>query len=236
LPAEFALFTGDIIDVDLSEVAQAQPAVAAETAQAIEAETEARAEALVMAAAERGSDPNSAIEVLLVNGQIVSQDGRLADGGEVWYAVTTSDIDDRYIREGGAEDAQPSRPPLDMTLFFTPVDANTVESMVMELFPADYATHWSHGHIYRFGLPDDLEDEVLHAAPFGAGTVAVVDDEKETDRPLYSFLSEEGAPVGKMNWSGRAFENETILVRIANDTGEPVDFVLYTADVENFGQ
>jgi hypothetical protein len=210
--------------------------VTAETAEAETAETEieAMAEAMVMAAAERGSDPNHAIEVLLANGQIVSQDGRLADGAEVWYAVTTSDIDDRYIRPGVPEDDQLSRPPLDLTLFFTPVDGNTVDSMVMELFPADYATHWSHGHIYRFGLPDDLEDEVLHAAPFGAGTVAVVSGEDEDDT-IYSFLSEDGAPVGELNWSGRAYANETILVRIANDTDEPVDFVLYTADVEGFG-
>jgi hypothetical protein len=235
LPADFALFSGDITDVDLSEVAQDQPAVAAETAQAMEAETEAMAEALVMSAVERGSDPNHAIEVLLVNGQIVSQDGRLADGEEVWYAVTTSDIDDRYIRQGVPEDDQLSRPPLDLSLFFTPVDGNTVDSMVMELFPADYDTHWSHGHIYRFGLPDDLEDEVLHAAPFGAGTVAVISGDDEGDT-IYSFLSEDGAPVGELNWSGRAYENETILVRIANDTGETVDFVLYTADVEGFGE
>jgi hypothetical protein len=232
---DFALFSGDIGDIDLSEVAQSQPAVAAETAQAMEAEVEAMAQAMVMAAVERGSDPNYAIDVLVANGQIVSQDGQLADGDEVWFAVTTSDIDDRYIRLGGSEDDQLSRPPLDMTLFFTPVDGNTVDAMVMELFPANYATHWSHGHIYRFGLPDDLEDEVLHAAPFGSGTVAVVSGDDEGDS-IYSFLSEEGAPVGKLQWSGRAYENETILVRVANDTGEPVDFVLYTADVADFGE
>jgi hypothetical protein len=229
---DFALFSGDIGDVDLSQVAQTQPAVAAETAQAMEAETKAMAEAMVMAAVERGSDPNYAIDVLLVNGQIVSQDGRLADGDEAWFAVTTSDMDDRYIRLGGSEDSQLSRPPLDMSLFFTPVDGNTVDSMVMELFPANYATHWSHGHIYRFGLPDNLKDEVIHAAPFGAGTVALV---SENDNTIYSFLSEGGAPVGELNWSGRAYENETILVRVANDTGAPVDYVLYTADVADFG-
>jgi len=232
---DFALFSGDIVDVDLSEVAQAQPAVAAETAQAMEDETAAMAEALVMASVERGADPNNPIDMFLLNGQLVSQEGQVADRDEVWYAITTSDVDDRYIRQGGSEDDQEARPPLDLSLFFTPVDGNTVDSMIMELFPANYATHWSHGHIYRFGLPDDLEDDVIHAAPFGAGTVAVVSGEDEDDT-IYSFLSEDGAPVGKLNWSGRAYENETILVRIANDTGDPVNYVLYTSDVSNFGE
>ena len=231
---DFALFSGDIDDVDLSEVAQAQPAVAAETAQLMEAEVEAMAESMVMAALERGSDPNHPIEVLLVNGQIVAQNGQVPASDEVWFAVTTSDIDDRYINQGGSEEDEVARPPLDMTFLFTPVDGNTVDQISMELFPASYATHWSHGHLYRFGLPDDLEDELLHAAPFGMGTVAVVSGEDE-DTTIYSFQSEDGAPVGKMNWSGRAFANETILVRVANDTDAPLDFVLYTADVENFG-
>ena len=231
LAKDYALFNGDIGDVDLSQVPQTQSAVAEEMAMA---ETRAMAEELVMASLMAGTDPNHPLQVFLVNGQVVSQNGRIPDSDEVWFAVTTSDIDDRYINQGGSEADQLDRAPLDLTLFFTPVEGNTVDKVQMELFPASYATHWSHGHIYRFGLSDDEEDELVHSAPMGRGSLAVVDGANEDDQVLY-FQAEDGAPVGKLNWSGLAFQNETILVRVANDTGQPIDYVLYTADVADFG-
>jgi hypothetical protein len=224
---DYSLFSGDIGEVDLSQNQVAQTKTAA-----VAAET-AVAEEMAMAALPAGIDPNHPIQMMLVNGQIVAQTGQLAAAQDVWFAVTTSDIDGRFVDQDGPEEDRLARSPLDLTLFVTPIEGNTVEKIDLEIFRADYATHWSHGHVYRIGLPESDQEDIEHAAPFGTGSVSVVTG--EDDNSFYSFLAEGAASVGKVTWSGRANANETFLVRIANGTGADIDFTLYTADIVDFG-
>ena len=134
--------------------------------------------AAVSADVPAGIDPNNPIQVVVGDAQTVAQTGQLAPLQEVWFEVTPPDFfrPEDTLDYNVREDSLESVPPLDMTLFVTPIDGNEIQGIKMDLFPAGYAQHYSHGHIYRLGLTDAEEAELVHAAPFGAGTVALVSE------------------------------------------------------------
>ncbi len=175
-----------------------------------------------MAKLPAGIDPNHPIEIAMVPGQTIVKTGKLAAGQETWFAVKVSDVYDRYTDSEDGED----RPPLDLTLFVTPVDGNKTRHISMDLFPGSYAQHWSVGHLYTVDLDYDDDAKDLPPAPFGAGRVIDRADEDEV------YVTGEGDPLlGTLKWSGRVTDNEFFLVRISNGNGSAVDYTLYTDDI-----
>lgn len=175
-----------------------------------------------MAKLPAGIDPNHPIEIAMVPGQTIVKTGKLAAGQETWFAVKVSDVYDRYTDDEDGED----RPPLDLTLFVTPVDGNEIQHISMDLFPGSYAQHWSVGHLYTVGLDYDDDAKDLPPAPFGAGRVVDRADQDDI------YVTGEGdSRVGQLTWSGRVTNNEPFLVRISNDNGSAVDYTLYTDDI-----
>jgi hypothetical protein len=167
-------------------------------------------------------DPIHPIEIAMFPGQTIVEKGKLAAGQETWFLMKVSDVYDRYTDDENGED----RPPLDLTLFVTPVDGNKVRHIRLDLFPGSYARHWSDGHLYTEGL--DYGDDANHLppAPFGAGRVV---DRAGED---HVYVTGEGDPrVGQLTWSGRVTDNAYFLVRIQNGNGSAVDYTLYTDDI-----
>lgn len=172
-----------------------------------------------MAKLPAGIDPNYPIEIVLAPNQTSLNTGNLAAGQETWFAVKVNDL----YAQSDDEDNDKDRPPLDLTLFVTPIDNNKIRHIRMDLFPGSYAQHWSVGHLYRDDVDNDYEDMVT---PFGAGRVV---DRAEEDEV---YITGEGDPlVGALTWSGHINNNEIFLVRIQNGNGSAVDYWLYTDDI-----
>jgi hypothetical protein len=177
----------------------------------------------VLAAPPAGSDPNNPFALGVAPDETVVRTGELEAGEEVWYAITVTDAAGLYT-DAVDGDNRVDKPPLDLTLAVTPVDGNTIQKIRMELFPASYADHWSHGHIFVEGA--DTDDEEFHSFPFGMGTMV--------DRAVENFTlgNADGDPrLGTLVWSGNVSDKETVLVRVANENGSAVDYALYTDNI-----
>jgi hypothetical protein len=175
-----------------------------------------------MAKLPAGIDPNHPIQIAVVPGQTMAKTGKLAAGQEAWFSVKVSDVYNRFTDDEDGED----RPPLDLTLFVTPVDGNKARHIRMDLFPGNYAGHWSAGHLYKESLDYSDDDNDLPPAPFGVGRM--VDRAVEDD----VYINVQGDPLlGQLTWSGRVTDNEFFLVRISNGNGSAVDYTLYTDDI-----
>jgi hypothetical protein len=185
--------------------------------------------ATVLAAPPAGPDPNTPTSVMIAADQVVSRTGHLAPGQETWYAVQVYDVAGRYAEEkhgnGGPDrTAAVSRPPLSLTLFVTGGSGDGVNHMAMDLFRADYARHWSHGHIFVDALTDRQQQALEHAAPFGAGSVVV----RSGPDSIFSGSRQVDASVGQMIWSGNVENGQPVLILVRNGNAFPVDFKLYT--------
>jgi hypothetical protein len=175
-----------------------------------------------MAKLPAGIDPNHPIQIAVVPGQTIAKTGKLEAGQEAWFSVKVSDVYDRFTDDEDGKD----RPPLDLTLFVTPVDGNKARHIRMDLFQGNYAGHWSAGHLYTESLDYSDDDNDLPPAPFGVGRM--VDRAVEDD----VYINVQGDPLlGQLTWSGRVTDNEFFLVRISNGNGSAVDYTLYTDDI-----
>jgi hypothetical protein len=173
-----------------------------------------------MAKLPAGIDPNHPLEIALAPNQTGLKTGQLAAGQEAWFAVKVTDL---YALSAEDSDDDDGRLPLDLTLFVTPVDGNKIHKIRMEIFPGSYASHWSVGHLYTDGLDDDDADYAAAVTPFGVGRAV---DRVAED---HHYKTGEGDPlVGSLVWSGDVINNDTILVRILNDNGAPVDYWFFT--------
>jgi len=157
--------------------------------------------------------------------ETVARSGELAPGQEKWFEVTVDDVAGLYANTGAdIDDDGLDKAPLDLTLFVTPVDGNTVQQIRMDIFPASYAAHWSHGHAFDESL---IGDDELHAVPFGAGRI--VERDEVSDVFYYTNDDDTGdQSLGTLTWSGNINNGEMFLVRIANGNGSPADYTLVT--------
>jgi hypothetical protein len=177
----------------------------------------------VLAAPPAGADPNNPFALRVAPDETVVRTGELEAGEEVWYAITVTDAAGLYT-DGVDGDNRVDKPPLELTLAATPVDGNTVQKIRMELFPASYANHWSHGHIFVEGA--DTDHEEFHSFPFGMGTIVDRADES------FALGNADGDPrLGTLVWAGNVNDKETVLVRVANENGSAVDYALYTDNI-----
>jgi hypothetical protein len=156
--------------------------------------------------------------------------GELAPGQDVWYQLTVDDVAGLYANSGAdIDDDGLDQVPTELTVFVTPVDSNTVQKIRMDIFPASYASHWSHGHAFDESL---IGDDELHAVPFGAGRI--VERGEESDFFYYTYDDDAGDRfLGTLTWSGKVNNAEPFLVRIANGNGSPADYTLITDQVFN---
>jgi len=220
---DYRLYTDNIIDNELGET---------QTTASTSTSTPSLLATLRVAA---GTDPNNPIGFAATPDESVVRAGQLAAGEEVWYAVTVSDPAGLYLSSGSdIDDDDLDLVPFDFTLFVTPVDGNTIQQISMELFPASYAAHWSHGHAFDESLLFDLDEDGddVHAVPFGAARI--VDRTEESDAFYYTSSTDDGDPfLGTLVWNGSVYNADTLLVRIANGNETPADFILVTDEAFN---
>jgi hypothetical protein len=174
------------------------------------------------AASQVGIDPNSPIAVSIVPGQDVSETGALAPGQQVWYSITVNDVNGRYVDKDSSNKLD--QPPLDLSLYTTPGNGNSIDHMQMDLFSANYAQEWSHGQIWVPGMKTDVSDRP-NVAPFGAGSVVTNSDKSDNNS---------GNPnVGELTYTGNVISGNTVLVLLQNNNPYPVSYHLYTANMTN---
>jgi hypothetical protein len=174
------------------------------------------------AASQVGIDPNSPIAVSIVPGQDVSETGTLAPGQQVWYSITVNDVNGRYVDKDSSNKLD--QPPLDLSLYTTPGNGNSIDHMQMDLFSANYAQEWSHGQIWVPGMKTDVSDRP-NVAPFGAGSVVTNSDKSDNNS---------GNPnVGELTYTGNVISGNTVLVLLQNNNPYPVSYHLYTANMTN---
>jgi hypothetical protein len=174
------------------------------------------------AASQAGIDPNSPIAVSIVPGQDVTETGTLAPGQQVWYSITVNDTNGRYVNKDGSKKLD--QPPLDLSLFATPGNGNSIDHVQMSLFSGNYAQEWSHGQIWTPGMKTDVSDRP-NVAPFGTGSVVTNSDRSDTNPGDQN--------VGELTYSGNVISGETILVLIQNGNPYPVSYHLYTTNMAN---
>jgi hypothetical protein len=173
------------------------------------------------AASQAGIDPNSPIAVSIVPGQDVTETGQLAPGQQVWYSITVNDVNGRYVNKDGS--IKIDQPPLDLSLFATPGNANSIDHVQMSLFSGNYAQEWSHGQIWTPGMK--TERDMPNVAPFGTGSVVTNGGRSDTNP---------GNPnVGELTYGGNVISGQTILVLIQNGNAYSVSYHLYTANLNN---
>jgi hypothetical protein len=174
--------------------------------------------ATASAASQVGIDPNHPIALSIVPGQNVTETGQLAPGQQVWYTITVNDMNGQYVNKDSS--SKIDQPPLDLSLFVTPGNGNSIDHIQMALFPANYAQEWSYGEIWTTGMK--TEKDLPNVAPFGTGSVVVSSDKNPGD-----------PNVGELTYSGNAINGQTILVLVENDNAYPVSYHLYTTNVTN---
>jgi hypothetical protein len=183
------------------------------------------------AASQVGIDPNHPIAVSIVPGQDVTETGTLAPGQQVWYSIKVNDVNGRYAKTDNDQDRASEnqegiqdQPPLDLSLFATPGNGNSIDHVQMDLFSGKYAQEWSQGQIWVPGMKTDVSDRP-NVAPFGAGSVVTNSDKSDKNT---------GDPnVGELTYSGNVISGETVLVLLQNNNPYPVSYHLYTANMTN---
>ena len=220
---DYALFTDQIVNAETDQF------IGAEADEAGPAGTIVAAE-IAIAELSAGIDPNNAIPLSVAPDENVSRSGELAPGQEMWFALTVDDVAGLYLNNGAdIDDDGLDRVPVELTLFATQVDGNTIQEIRMDLFPASYASHWSHGHGFDESM---LGDDDLHAVPFGAGRI--VERGEQSDFFYYTYDDDAGDPfLGTLTWSGNVNDGEMFLVRVENGNGSPVDYTLVTDQAFN---
>jgi hypothetical protein len=174
------------------------------------------------AASQVGIDPNSPIALSIVPGQDVSETGTLAPGQQVWYSITVNDVNGRYVDKDSSNKLD--QPPLDLSLYTTPGNGNSIDHVQMDLFAGKYAQEWSNGQIWVPGMKTDVSDRP-NVAPFGAGSVVTNGDKSD---------SNSGNPnVGELTYSGNVISGNTVLLLVQNNNPYPVSYHLYTANMTN---
>ena len=183
-----------------------------------------------LAAPPAGIDPNNPTKLSVVPGESAVRMGQLGPGEEVWYEVTVNDLAGLYLNSGADIDEDNiDRVPLDLTVFVTPVDGNTLQQIRLDLFSASYASHWSHGHGFNESM---IGDDELHAVPFGAGRI--VERDEVSDPFYYTYDGDAGdQSLGTLAWSGNVENAEPFLVSLRNDNGSTIDYALFTDQVFN---
>lgn len=176
-----------------------------------------------------GTDPNYPLAITLNPNQVTFKTGQLATGQETWFAVKVTDLyalSAANRHNDDDDDDDDGRLPLDLTLFVAPIDGNQIHKIRMEIFPGSYASHWSVGHLYTDGLDDDDVDYAAAVTPFGVGRAV---DRVDED---HHYKTGEGDPLlGSLVWSGDVINNETVLVRVLNDTGASVSYWFFTGHI-----
>ncbi len=174
------------------------------------------------AASQVGIDPNHPIAVSIVPGQDVSETGTLAPGQQVWYSITVNDVNGRYVDKDSRNKLD--QPPLDLSLYATPGNGNSIDHVQMDLFSGKYAQEWSNGQIWVPGMKTDVSDRP-NVAPFGAGSVVTNSDKSDNNS---------GNPnVGELTYAGNVISGNTVLVLLQNNNPYPVSYHLYTANMTN---
>ena len=140
-----------------------------------------------------GTDPNFPIMMDLAPREVNLYQGKVAAQSDRWFEVSVTDL-------GGD-----SRQPLDLTLFATPSDGNVVHELHMDLFPGNYAEHWSRGEGERI-------------ANFGAGRIVSRDGDDLT---------------GELIWNGVLYNGDRYYVRIRNNNPFEMDYWLFSGDITN---
>ena len=196
------------------------------------------------ATVQAGSDPNHPIALSITAGQDMPETGTLAPGQQVWYVITVNDPNGTYVSNNEKNENAPGadsdknnstdveqkdttpgldQPPLNLSLFVTPGNGNSINKVQMNLFQDSYAQQWSAGNIYTPGM-----DNSAAVAPFGAGSVVTY----ETDTHNRSTFH--GDPnVGELVYGGRMINGQPVLVEIQNGNAFPVSYHLYTAHLTN---
>lgn len=175
------------------------------------------------AASQAGIDPNHPIAVSIVPGQDVTETGQLAPGQQVWYSITVNDVNGRYVEKDSSNKLD--QPPLDLSLYATPGNGNSIDHVQMDLFSANYAQEWSHGQMWTPGMNTTDVSDRPNVAPFGAGSVVTNSDKSDNNS---------GNPnVGELTYSGNVISGETVLVLIENDNAYAVSYHLYTTNLNN---
>jgi hypothetical protein len=174
------------------------------------------------AASQVGMDPNHPIAVSIVPGQDVTETGTLAPGQQVWYSIQVNDVNGRYVDKDSTHKLD--QPPLDLSLYATPGNGNSIDHVQMDLFSGKYAQEWSTGQIWTPGMKTDVSDRP-NVAPFGAGSVITNSDKSDNNS---------GNPnVGELTYSGNVISGNTILLLVQNNNPYPVSYHLYTANMTN---
>ena len=119
--------------------------------------------------------------------------GRLCSGCEHWYRFSRSDGNPKTEEYAV------------FTMFYTPVDGNTINQTRFEVYPAGQLELW------RRGTPDEM-------MPMGEGSLVW-----RTADPL----------VGQRLWAGVVFEGDVYYLRVVNDSRAVVDYYLITGDIWN---
>lgn len=174
------------------------------------------------AASQVGIDPNHPIAVSIVPGQDVTETGQLTPGQQVWYSIKVNDVNGRYVDKDSSNKLD--QPPLDLSLYATPGNGNSIDHVQMDLFSGNYAQEWSHGQMWTPGMKTDVSDRP-NVAPFGAGSVVTNSDKSDNNS---------GNPnVGELTYSGNVISGETVLVLLQNNNPYAVSYHLYTANMTN---
>ncbi len=138
-----------------------------------------------------GVDPNNPIRMAMAPRQMMLQEGQVGAGDEVWFEMDVAQING------------PGRLPLNLTVFATPGDGNTVRELHLDLFSTRFADFWSANN------PQPIRE-------FGAGRVVERDGDYVTNELI---------------WNGWVNNDEAVLVRFRNDNPFPVDYWMFTGDV-----